>query len=89
LSLQANGLPHSLGLAWLGRHGPEDESRFQRSGLFSAAKPKALPWAGMKDAVGVSEAGSVLEKNFVLRRVSGFRSAAWFMLDLGSRFAYR
>jgi hypothetical protein len=30
------------------------ESRFQRSGCSSADKPRALPWAGMKDAVGVT-----------------------------------
>ena len=75
--LQANGLHHRLGLAWLARHGPQDESRFQRSGWFSAANPRALPWArlrfatarqaGMNDAVGVSEAGSMLPKKSVLR----------------------
>ena len=65
--LQADGLHHRLGLAWLAWHGPQDESRFQRSGLFLAAKPRALPWAGMNDAVGVSEAGPMLPKKSVLR----------------------
>jgi hypothetical protein len=36
------------GLAWLAGHGLEDESRFERCGLFLAAKPRALPmgWYG-------------------------------------------
>jgi hypothetical protein len=38
----------------LGRHGARHESRFQRSEWASAEKPRALPWAGMRDAVGVS-----------------------------------
>ena len=58
--LQANGLPH--GVHWdpsadghrqasIPQH---YESRFQRWERSLADKPRALPWAGMNDAVGVS-----------------------------------
>jgi hypothetical protein len=58
--LQANGLPHRV--RWdrsAGGHGQvsipqHDGSRFQRSERSLAEKPRALPWAGMNDAVGVS-----------------------------------
>ena len=38
----------------------QDESRFQRYGLFLLAKPRALPWAGMSDAFGVSDVPAAL-----------------------------
>ncbi len=59
--LQANGLPHRVDWGCsprpmercptpIPRH---HESRFQRSARSLADKPRALPWADMKDAVGV------------------------------------
>jgi hypothetical protein len=61
--LQASGLLH-----W-GRITSEDlrqasvprrhESRFQRSEWYSADEPRALPWAGMEDAVGVPDRPAV------------------------------
>ena len=44
------------GPASIPRH---SESRFQRSAWSLAVKPRALPWAGMNDAVGVSNRPAV------------------------------
>jgi len=48
-----------------------DESRFQRSEGSLADKPRALPWAGMNDAVGVSNGPA---SHFGLRTSLGLRA---------------
>jgi hypothetical protein len=48
--MQANGLPHAP--AYAGNR--NDDARLQRLGDFSTNEPRALPWAGMIDALGVA-----------------------------------
>jgi len=45
-----DGLPPGPGVQWIRT---DDESRLQRSKEQFDQKPRALPWAGMNDAVGV------------------------------------
>jgi len=69
---RAESPPHGHHQASIPVH---DESRFQRSEWSLADKPRALPWAGMNDAVGVLNrptvpAGCCLSGNLVVRPVA-------------------
>jgi len=66
---RAESPPHAHRQASIPVH---DESRFQRSERSLADEPRALPWAGMNDAVGVSNRpavppGCCLSGNLVVR----------------------